>query len=199
MKPDYNSLIFIQPNSLSPEFCQSVIKKFEEDDRKAEGITTNGINLSKKVTTDLLISPLDNWKKEDSVFLSALSKAISSYAENFKKQTNHSLFFDNCYYSDGGYLIQKYFFDVENKKTGFFDWHSDFKIDSKGVRILVFMWYLNTVEEGGETEFNTGFKIKPEAGKIVIFPASWYIIHKGNKPLSGDKVICTGWLYAKSK
>ena len=60
------------------------------------------------------------------------------------------------------------------------------------------MWYLNDVEEGGETEFCSGLKIKPKAGTVVIFPASWYIMHRGNKPISNNKIICNGWIYART-
>ena len=36
--------------------------------------------------------------------------------------------------------------------------------------------------------------IKPEAGKLLLFPASWTFPHCGQMPISHDKYIITGWL-----
>ena len=63
-----------------------------------------------------------------------------------------------------------------------------------GTRKLTFIWYLNDIIEGGDTEFSSGLKIKPETGKIVIFPALWPWVHRGNPPKSENKYICTGWV-----
>ena len=64
------------------------------------------------------------------------------------------------------------------------------------MRIITFLWYLNTVEEGGETEFFNGrISIKPEKGKLLLFPSTWTYIHRGNMPISNDKYILTGWIY----
>ena len=51
---------------------------------------------------------------------------------------------------------------------------------------------MNDIEEGGETYFYNG-KVKPEAGKLILFPATWTYNHKGNMPKSDDKYIITGW------
>jgi hypothetical protein len=51
-------------------------------------------------------------------------------------------------------------------------------------------------EEGGETELCIDLKIKPEKGKLLIFPASWLYPHSGKMPISNDKYIVTGWIYA---
>ena len=57
------------------------------------------------------------------------------------------------------------------------------------------MWYLNTVDEGGETEFFDGGIIKPSKGTLVLFPATWDNVHRGKMPISSDKYICNGWIY----
>ena len=40
-------------------------------------------------------------------------------------------------------------------------------------------------------------KLKPKAGTLVIFPATWTYNHKGAMPLSGDKYVITGWVSNK--
>ena len=62
-------------------------------------------------------------------------------------------------------------------------------------RIGVWTVYLNTVEEGGETEFLYQLKrVKPQKGTLCIFPAGYTHVHRGNTPFSGEKHIMTGWL-----
>lgn len=62
-------------------------------------------------------------------------------------------------------------------------------------RTLLFMFYLNDVEEGGETEFFYQSRaIKPKAGRMVIAPAYFTHTHRGCVPRSGDKYILTSWV-----
>ena len=81
---------------------------------------------------------------------------------------------------------------------GFHNWHSE-NSDAKNCRrILATTVYLNDVEEGGETEFlYLSKRIKPKAGRVVIWPAGFPYVHRGNPPLSGSKYILTSWLEVK--
>lgn len=61
-------------------------------------------------------------------------------------------------------------------------------------RSLVWMIYLNDVEEGGETEFlYQKLRIKPRKNRAVIWPGSFTHLHRGLPPLIGTKYILTGW------
>jgi len=88
--------------------------------------------------------------------------------------------------------IQKY-----TKSKGRYIYHNDFTCDwnTKKFRVITFLWYLNTIENGGETEFWTTHKVKPEAGKLLLFPATWTYPHRGMIPVSDNKYIMTGWIY----
>jgi len=67
--------------------------------------------------------------------------------------------------------------------------------DNTAWRTLVFMTYLNDVEEGGETYFSSqDTKVKPEKGLTLIWPAYWTHMHKGILAIKEEKMICTGWL-----
>lgn len=62
-------------------------------------------------------------------------------------------------------------------------------------RVLAFMTYLNTVEEGGETEFlYQNMKSKPLQGKTLIWPAYFTHTHKGLPAPAQNKYIITGWV-----
>ncbi len=57
-------------------------------------------------------------------------------------------------------------------------------------RYLVFLWYVNDVAEGGETEFvDLDIKVKPVKGRLLIFPPYWMYRHAGLQPTSNDKYI----------
>lgn len=88
---------------------------------------------------------------------------------------------------------------VKMQKTevggGYHIWHFEQNGNSP-VRQIVFIIYLNDVEEGGETELlYQNRRIKPEAGTVVVFPAGFTHAHRGNPPLSNEKYIVTGWFY----
>jgi prolyl 4-hydroxylase len=62
-------------------------------------------------------------------------------------------------------------------------------------RYLVMLWYLNDVDQGGETEFpHLQISIRPMAGRLLIFPPYWMYQHQGLPPVSGDKYILSTYL-----
>lgn len=62
-------------------------------------------------------------------------------------------------------------------------------------RFLVWMIYLNDVDDGGETEFlYQRTKYKPSTGDMLVWPAGCTHPHRGNPPYSNDKYVLTGWL-----
>ena len=74
------------------------------------------------------------------------------------------------------------------RNRGFFHDHVDVGNYDSARRFLVFFAYLNTVEEGGETEFvDLDLQVSPECGTVLVFPATWEFIHRGNIPVSRDK------------
>lgn len=62
-------------------------------------------------------------------------------------------------------------------------------------RYLVFLWYLNDVAVGGETEFvDLKLKVEARAGRLLMFPPYWMYQHQGNVPVSNDKYILSTYL-----
>jgi len=79
---------------------------------------------------------------------------------------------------------------------GYHVWHIESGHSLNNLRrVLVFSLYLNDVEEGGETEFlYQSVRVKPVKGRMVIWPASFPFVHRGNPPLKEEKYILTSWL-----
>jgi hypothetical protein len=81
-------------------------------------------------------------------------------------------------------------------QEGYHTWHCehDAYVSSER-RILSWILYLNTVDDGGETEFlYQSLRIKPKQGTFVMFPAGFTHTHRGNPPLKDNKYIATGWI-----
>ena len=182
---------YIKKEAISKETCQQIIELFEKSD-KHEGRTMGGIDITLKKTFEVNING-NEWIEFDNILCDCLTNALIEYGVQLKTLCNNNIiiyYLENNQITDTGYQIQKYI-----KCDGFYKWHNDSAIKNElSQRIITFLWYLNDVEEGGETFFYNG-KVKPEAGKLLLFPATWTYNHKGNMPKSHNKYIITGWVY----
>ena len=62
-------------------------------------------------------------------------------------------------------------------------------------RFLVFFLYLDD-NEAGETSFtNYDIKVKPKAGRLLMFPPTWTYLHTGHKPKDKPKYIIGSYLH----
>lgn len=186
------------PNNLSPEVCEDMIKRFEKDDGKVRGLTADSNPDSPvKRSVDLAISSIDDWKDIDEYLHKQLGEGIDKYMKHIRKKAGTTPWMAYKL-EDTGYQIQK------TTQYEYYSWHSDEMLRTK--RIFTFLWYLNTLDpfyEGGGTAFHQsvgdgGKIIKPEQGKLLLFPATWTYTHMG-LPLVTDKknkYICTGWIHA---
>ena len=89
--------------------------------------------------------------------------------------------------------------DIKIQKTeksqGYHKWHTEMMDATSRNRFMVISLYLNTVDQGGETEFlNQSLRVAPVKNRFVMFPATYTHVHRGNPPLSGTKYIITGWV-----
>jgi hypothetical protein len=89
--------------------------------------------------------------------------------------------------------------DLKVKKieqgAGFHRWHYENACYASLDRFLVIQVYLNTIEEGGETEFlYLNRRVKAEQGRLLIFPSGFTHTHRGNPPIGEDKYILTSWV-----
>lgn len=195
--------IYINNNSLSPELCIDLIKMFEEETNKYEGVTFKGLDKNIKDTTDFVI-PENNqkWNKINKLLNKEIQSNIKIYLDQLNNKTdfenknqntiNKYKIFENTKFLHKTYMMQRYL-----KGKGKYVYHNDFQvnIENKSYRAITYLWYLNNVEEGGETVFFGDYKIQPKVGKLIFFPASWCYPHTGKIPLSSNKYIITGWLY----
>lgn len=188
------TLIYEQKYSIPDLLCDDIIEMFEgEKENHSQGLTLSGVKPEIKNTMDMNIPKNHSkWQKIEKLLYKELSKALEIYTKQVKSVIKE---YDNIFSNDmsvDAFMIQKYI-----QQEGKYIYHNDFSIDyeSRKHRIITFVWYLNDVEDGGETEFFGEYKIKPEKGKLVLFPATWCFPHRGCMPISSNKYIITNWFY----
>jgi hypothetical protein len=208
--------IYINEYSLSKDLCEEIIHKFEEqEENKGPGYTFGGIQPKIKDTIDYNIE-VDNkkWERIRQTLIVELINNIELYACKLDTQIYHSQVLDINqpnqsdgikYYTFKELSVDGLFFEtimVQKYKSnkGRYVFHNDASFEStqQRNRVLTYIYYLNDVEEGGETQFWDNYKVKPKKGQLVLFPASWIFPHSGLMPISSDKYIITGWIYEKS-
>ena len=178
---------------VSKEFCEDVISRFEQDQRKGPGETVNGLNEKIKKSTDLAISATSlrsDWQDVIDKVGECVNEVLVEYQEHVDAEG-----------LDRGFSIHKTINGVtiglpqiqKTERDGFYIWHHDSHLN----RLFTYILYLNDVEEGigGTTEFLCGKTIQPKTGKLVIFPATLTYIHRGTKLEEGTKYIMTNFVY----
>lgn len=184
-----DELIWEIPNVFTENFCDEIIQKFKNDKRKYSGVTLGGHYSNIKQTTDLHLSKFLDWQKYDIEIKNTVTSCISKYYEQHHEK--YVIGYSEIY--DEGYLIH----ETVPESIGY-KWHHDFYIKPNAdYRFLTVIIYLNTIRNKGETEFISGKKIKPEVGKMLIFPATWTHVHRGNPPEDINKYIITTFIYHK--
>jgi len=75
--------IGIYDDILSPQFCQQVIDKFEKSKKKKPGAVGHGVDISKKDSMDIQITPLKEWEKENQVIAQATLQGVIRYVREY--------------------------------------------------------------------------------------------------------------------
>lgn len=180
-----NSFIFEKPSALPSALCNQMIQRFEvAEEEQYEGRIGQLIQKDRSVkkSTDLVVSGKTQWKDIDQTLFRSLAIALKEFRETFP-------YFKGPF-KDMGYAIQR------TRPGEHYHWHIDGGSHEFSQRQLVAIWYLNDVEgPGGETEFLfQDLKIKPQQGKLVLFPPFWTHEHRGVTLQKGVKYIATTWV-----
>ena len=183
--------IGVYDNYITEQECNKAIKLYEEQNK-----FNNTINRIGGESASIL-------QKQDQQFF-AVPKNLNIWWESLKPMmVNFDLAWNHYVQNTGAndaYGVPFYFTDLKIQKTlpteGYHVWHLE---HGKGFDLepsaFVFSIYLNDDEEGGETEFlHFSKRVKPKKGRIVIWPAGFPYVHRGNPPLSGEKYILTSWM-----
>lgn len=178
--------IYIKENTINKETCDEIINYFEENkDKQINGGVGPNCKYKPSVKKTLEICIESPKNEKEYLFYNIIN---NNFIYHLKEYTNkYNLNINNLLIK--GLNIQKY-----TNNNGYFKSHNDFNIHTTYYRLFSFIYYLNDVDEGGETDMYF-IKIKPTIGKLLIFPSDVIYQHEGNIPISNDKYIITGFIY----
>ncbi|MGD8838512.1 MAG: 2OG-Fe(II) oxygenase, partial [Gammaproteobacteria bacterium] len=171
--------------ALATDICAEMIRRFEAhgaEQYHGRIGQTRDLDQSIKRSTDLVLSGKPHWQDLDRELFRSLSRALAEFKQKFT-------FFEGPF-KDNGYAIQR------TDAGEFYHWHIDGGSHEFAMRQLVAIWYLNEPDgDGGETEFKyQQISIRPETGKLLLFPPFWTHLHRGKTLAGGSKYIATTWV-----
>ena len=176
---------------IDEKICDDLVKFFNNTNQKGPGeVYYFGEQVVKKDRKDSIETSFDPEAdiKEWSNYKTELQKVLNLYLKKYPDANNVAKFG----------LVEGANLQHYKPDTGYYSWHSE----RQGIsdRHLVFMTYLNDVDEGG-TEFkNQKIKLPAKKGLTTIWPTDWTHTHRGVISKTQDKYIITGWFnYVKLK
>jgi hypothetical protein len=140
---------------------------------QAEGVVNKEIRNTKILDVPAIFSNDIKWFE--------VSQIVWSYANKYGM--DHDAAFSNME------SLQLLHYSTDE---GFYKPHAD---SGPGMqRIFSAVLYLNDVENGGETYFNSfDVSVSPKAGRLVMFPANFVYKHEARTPKSNDKFALVTW------
>lgn len=140
------------------------------------------MNHSVKKCVEMGINPNVNVFEPNNSYLKEIKKCVTEYMKEYN--------LNNKMHINEPYNIQHY-----NKGDGFYSWHCERTTKKFADRYLVFMTYLNDVEDGGTEFFNQNIEIKARKGLTLIWPTDFTHTHRGVISKTKEKIIITGWFH----
>lgn len=168
-------LIRVYNNAMRPELCDSIIAYYDDNE---------------KVQRDDKLMKFGEVSLADSPYFNEIASLMQAAYLNYKKDTPNCLYPEEVSYEMP--RVKRY-----EPNEGYFDWHTDVSHLESGKRMLVLFWYLNTVHEGGHTEFlinNSVARVKPFKGSVACFPPYFMFPHRGAVPISGPKYVISSYI-----
>jgi len=212
------------PNALSEVFCKNFISSFEQSPHKNQGRTGGGVDTNKKISHDIYLNEQPEFHQQLNEITRVCTENIVDYVCKYYfslisgialtlkhpvTQKPVQLTADNFEEVGRPNVLNliKYLFRLAPINAQKYDrgignygyWHSEIypQIGHNDAlhRTLLFLIYLNDVDEGGETDFYYQKKsITPKAGTMIIAPCGFTHTHRGNIPISNDKYVLTSWV-----
>ena len=182
------------PDAISKETCKELIEAFEASEHvatsKLENQTTGKSQVARDVRDcdELTFSGKPELAQLDKVLYDSLISGFNTYTEKILIPDQNHLPYNQ--FSSVHFQMMRY-----PPGSGGYKFHIDeLTIKGVGTRTLSFIWYLNDLPVDHGTDFRAVDRtVKPEAGKLLIFPSGWCWQHRG-LPTKQTKYIVTSWL-----
>ncbi len=182
---EHDNLVQVYSNVLGENLCHALIDLLEKspqlqmrvDNQQRPNFTQ--ISLQRMVDGKVFVDPITQ----------AMKQCFQRYVHNFPSLTKYF----PVKFSLEQYRVKRY----RNDGKDVFEDHVDVSDYASARRFLACLFYLNTVDVGGETEFlfptQENKVVSAIQGSVVVFPPNWQFPHRGNKPVSSNKYILSSY------
>jgi hypothetical protein len=188
----------IYDNTISAKFCKRIINAFEEDEDHHIN-STIGIprvpdpEFRNAIEMNCTKRAMDN-SSQWPVIMELLNKHASSSFGRYK----HDLI-KNGYRAEllfNTVTLEQWRMHRYDPGKHFYKEHIDAIDGHTSKRMLMMLYYLNTVDEGGETLFESiGRQINPVEGRLAITPSWFGYPHSAIMPISNTKYMIKTYLH----
>lgn len=183
---------FIENYHIPESLCDDILEFFYS--KKAEwgaGMAGGGVDKTKKESMDYSVHPnhIVRYAATNSYCEFLFNKFLVDYINKYAySHTSELVLYE-------GLNIQYY-----KSGKGFYNWHCEREgpEEPQILRSVVFMTYLNTVENGGTHFLHQDWTAKAIKGSTLLWPADFTFTHKG-QIAKEDKYIITGWFSFPSR
>ena len=187
------------PEAATQKYCEDLIKWFEYNNTEGSGGRKNtvsrqeyegGVSKTHKDSEIYWLGSHNRMLSRNDILLAEFNTIVWKAYDKFKTVYGAGLDQIGLHKMSPSIKIQRY-----QPTQGYHVWHPEVTNQGNAGRVLVCLLYLNTVEEGGETEFlYQKMRVPAVQGTLAMFPTTWTHLHRGNAPLKGNKYVINTWL-----
>ena len=203
---EHKDLILELPKFVPESLCKKMIEIFESAPNRETGVI---VYMDKKsvipeMKNSIDCCPCPTCIPEAEHEYLEVRKFIEHAIDLYKLQLKNEYEYKQKLHTFEGVLNKDMYFKEpsiqKQPRGGKYAWHFDETFNpTDGPHFIMAMIYLNTLEpdEGGCTEFGNGRKVRPECGKVVIWPATWGYPHCGNEVKCESKYTIVSSIHLK--
>ena len=186
----------VYDKSLPDAMCDSIIKGFDKDEKYHFSSTTGGADDTDSYRNAIELNTTKRalesarWK----VIMDMLTKHAVSSFERYKHDLIVSGYPEKLFFSQ--ITLEQFRMHRYDPDKHYYKEHIDSITTLSAKRMLVLLYYLNTVDKGGETLFRTiNRRINPVKGRLLIAPTWFGYPHSGETPLSETKYMIKTYIH----
>ena len=173
-------------NTLTKKECEYITDYMNTDNKLEPGTVASGIKPHLKDSWDYTLNFDDTDTKVNRIILESLCDCLDLYVNKHPQLKQIPKWRYHPFYNLQKYNPNQAYHSLHCENTGY---------TSEVKRGMAWMFYLNTVTDGGGTYFdNYDLTIDAVEGRGVLWPAYWTHMHKGIVSKTETKYIATGWV-----
>jgi hypothetical protein len=166
--------------------CDELIQLFTLSTNKTPGYTASGVDKNIKASTDLPFHAKEiQYSPTLKKYFLMLQEVCNQYVELYPVCNHYT-----------AWQVEKFNIQHYSPSEAYHAWHCERGSSQHAVtrRHLVWMTYLNDVQDAGGTEFlHQKEVVQPRKGLTLIWPVDWTYTHRGIPSPTEHKYIITGW------